>query len=159
MNHHPVGAEIDPVAVALAQDRHRAGADIAPAIVVMPQRRGEFEQVDPIPFIDVLKDRSILDRHRWKLVELIAPAAHFVLHAADQVQAFNAKRHLQGQRQALGARHRSDEQTKSRGIVLDVVEQQRRPARLGVELDHGADLFVPVGAVDSLDLAVRFDGV
>ena len=97
MNHHPVGAEIDPVAVAFAHDRHRAGSDVAPAIIVVPQRRGELEQVDPLPFIDVLKDRPVLDHHGWKLVELIAPAAHFVLYAADQVQAFNTERHPQGQ--------------------------------------------------------------
>src|SRR5262245_2176154 len=88
VNHHPVGAKINPVAVTLAHDRHRTGADIAPAVIVVPQRSGKLEQVYSLSFIDVLKDRAILDRHRWKLIELIAPAAHFVLHAADQVQPF-----------------------------------------------------------------------
>jgi hypothetical protein len=36
---------------------------------------------------------------------------------------------------ALGAQHRSGEQTKSRRIILYLVEQQRRTARLGIELN------------------------
>ncbi len=61
---HPVGAEIDPVAVGIAGDDQAFGADVAAAVVLVPLRRREGVDVDGAAFEHVLQHRAFGDDDR-----------------------------------------------------------------------------------------------
>ena len=60
VDHHAVGAAVEPAGVGVARDVVAAGADIAPAVVRVPQRRGEFRDVDVVALEHVLEDRPVV---------------------------------------------------------------------------------------------------
>ena len=70
VDHHPVGAAIDPALVRVAGDVEAAGADVAAAVAGVPDRHREAGDVDFVAAHDVLEDRTVGDvcgrdaRHR-----------------------------------------------------------------------------------------------
>jgi hypothetical protein len=87
--------------------------------------RGEFQQVDPISFINVLKDRAVLDRHRRK------PRAHRSSHvfcpscceSNSSLQISDIPK-VNDKRLALTSLL---QQTKPRGIILYVIDSNAGP--------------------------------
>src|SRR5439155_13160754 len=55
VDHHPVGAAIDPALVRVAGDVEAAGADVAAAVAGVPDRRRKAGDVDLVASHDVLE--------------------------------------------------------------------------------------------------------
>ena len=61
MDHHPVGADIDPIRVEVPRHDRAAGTDIAPAIQLVPERRRKRQDVDVSALLNVFENRSVFD--------------------------------------------------------------------------------------------------
>ena len=61
---HPIGAVIDPAGVRIAHDHHVAGADVIAAVMLVPARHRDFENVDVFAGVHVLQHRAGLHRDR-----------------------------------------------------------------------------------------------
>src|SRR5262249_33179259 len=149
VDHHAIGAAVDPALVGIAGDVEAAGADVAAAVGRVPFGCGEGGDVDVVSGHDVLENRTIVDvsgrdaRHRpheigaepfaqFDLAEIGGKAEHHVLAlAAEEVDqhpaAFDRPRHL-------------TEHEAGRAIVVDHAG------------DH-ADILLPAEAAHVLDLA------
>ena len=57
----PIGAGIEPVFFGIAGDAVSAGADVAAAVLLVPDRRREFRQVDVVAHQNVFQHRAVLD--------------------------------------------------------------------------------------------------
>src|SRR5450756_694858 len=70
MNHHAIGADIDPAIVGIARDVEATSANISSALIaVVPDRGRETGHVDRVTFDHVLHDRTGLnDLVRQRLV-------------------------------------------------------------------------------------------
>src|SRR5262249_44918147 len=93
---------------------------------------------------------------RWNRLQLV----ELLLEAADQLQSHALHRQAGHQREAAIGSLLAEEYTKSFGIAFDLVEEQRRnsPGALPINhLCHGTDLQVPIGAVNTLELAHGFN--
>src|SRR5262249_55993978 len=70
VDHHAIGAAVDPALVGIAGDVEAAGANVAAAVGRVPFRRGEGGDVDVVSGHDVLENRTVVDvfgrdaRHR-----------------------------------------------------------------------------------------------
>ena len=70
VDHHAIGAAVDPALVGIAGDVEAAGADVAAAVGRVPFGRGEGGDVDVVSGHDVLENRTVSDvfgrdaRHR-----------------------------------------------------------------------------------------------
>ena len=73
---HPVGAVVDPAGVRIAHDHHVAGADVIAAVVLVPARHRNLEQVDVVAGLDVVQERTARDLDRRdgpRLLHVAAP--------------------------------------------------------------------------------------
>jgi hypothetical protein len=59
MDHHAIGAAVDPALVGIAGDVEAAGADVAAAVGRVPFGRGEGGDVDVVSGHDVLENRTV----------------------------------------------------------------------------------------------------
>ncbi len=76
---HAIGAVIDPAGVGIAHDHHVAGADVIAAVVLVPARHRDLEQVDVVAGLDVFQERAArhLDRRDGLgLLHVLAPVPH-----------------------------------------------------------------------------------
>ena len=64
LNHHPVGAHIDPSFLRIPGHHGVSRSDVSPAIAFKPLGRGELVEVNFVPFHDVLKERSAVHEFR-----------------------------------------------------------------------------------------------
>ena len=150
VDHHAIGAAVDPALIGIAGDVEAAGADVAAAVGRVPFGRGEGGDVDVVSGHDVFENRAVIDvfgrdaPHRpdeigaeplaqIDLAEIGRKAERHVLAlAAEEIDqhpaAFDRPRHLL-------------EHEAGRAVVV------RRRAR-----DH-ADVLLPGEAAQLLDLA------
>src|SRR2546422_861338 len=81
VHHRAVGAAVHPVLLRVAHDHQVVGADVAPAVVLVQERRGEFQDVYTTAFQYVFQDRPVVYYARRNgLVHLhpVAIGAHHV---------------------------------------------------------------------------------
>src|SRR6476646_5924785 len=150
VDHHAIGAAVDPALVGIAGDVEAAGPDVAPAIGGVPFRRGKACDVDVVAGHDILEDRTIVDifgrdaRHRSHE----AGAEAFAELELGEVGG-KAERHVL----ALAAEE-VDQHAASIDRVRHLVEDEAGCAVV-VHRDagHHADVLLPVEPADILDLA------
>ena len=147
-----VGAVVDPAGVGVLHDHHAAGADVAAAVVLVPFRRRDFEDVDVAAGGDVLHQRPVRDRDRRNglgVLHVGAPVAHEV-HLARLGR--HAEREIDPPHRGEDVRHHP----MAAREAGDVVEHhRRRPHGALVDVDDAADLRVALGAGDGHELAGR----
>ncbi len=146
----PVGAGVEPVLVRVAGDRIGAGADIAAAVLLVPDRGGEFEDVDVVARHDVLEHRAVrhdLVGHQLHVLEIGLAIGLAQLPFAQVVR--KAEGHV-----AARAGEDVEQQPKALGAARDVVEHHAG-AVLGTQdrLRGEADVLLPGRALDVADLA------
>ena len=153
VNHHPVGAAIDPSGVRVACDDKTPGADIAPAVVGVPQRCREFGDVNGIAFENVFEDRTGIDnpvgqRFQRLGVRMIGTRQFELVEIIGETQ-----------RQVFARPGKPvDQDAEPRRTVLDIVEHDRRRALVVAHhLDHLADIGVPVCAGNDFQIAALLD--
>ena len=147
---HAIGAVVDPAGVGIAHDHHVAGADVVAAVVLVPARHRNLEQVDVVAGLDVLQKRAArhLDRRDGlRLLHVFAPMPHQLdLGAVGRI----AHRHVD----AADRGQQVGQDAMALGIAGDVVEQHQRVADLAlVDVDDAADLALALGAADVRHLA------
>ena len=59
MHANPVGADVGPLAVRVFHDHHAARADISPAVILVPARCRELQQVDLVAIFNIFRNRPI----------------------------------------------------------------------------------------------------
>ena len=156
---HAVGADIDPPAVGVAGDDAAGGSDIAPAVVLVVDRHRELEQVDIAVAVDVFHHRAVIDRAGRDRLMALDAAAVGIEHGPPvaricRVDAESKREPKRRAQHAVKAAH-------APGVSRHLVEQEQRRLvdLLPVEhLGHRAELAVPVGARDVLDLSAVLNG-
>ena len=150
VDHHPVGADVDPVLFGIAGDVVAAGADVASAVGFVPERDGEFGDVDGVAGEHVLHHRAGLDELMGDGLQL----AHVVFEEGlGELELVEFDREAQGEVLALAAEEIGQDARALLGAG-DVFEDHAR--RVLVVLDEfggHADVFLPGGALDVPDLA------
>ena len=146
----PVGAGVEPVLVRVAGDRIGAGADVASAVLLMPDRGGEFEHVDVVARHDVLEHRPVrhdLVGHQLHVLEIGVAIGLAQLPFAQVIR--KAESHV-----AARAGEDVEQQPKTLGTAGDVVEHHAG-AVLGAQdrLRGEPDVLLPGRANDMADLA------
>ena len=148
-----VGAVVDPAGVGMLHDHHAAGADVAAAVVLVPFRRRDLEDVDVGARGDVLHQRPVVDRDRRNglgVLHVGAPVAH-------EVHLAGVGRHAERE---IDPPHRGED-VRDHAVAArkagDVVEHHRRRAHGAlIDVDDAADLLIALGAGDGHELAGRF---
>ena len=150
MDLRPVRAGIEPAILGIAGDAVGTGADIAPAVILVPDRRGEFGDVDIVAGQDVLEHRPVLDD--FVLFDLL------VLHEAFAIgvrqlplgQVFGKpERHV-----APRAGEHVHQQTEALGAAGYLVEHDAGAVFLAQHrLGSETDILFPACAVYIFDLA------
>ena len=147
-----VSAVVDPPGVGVLHDHHAAGADVTAAVVLVPFRGRDFENVDVASRGDVLHQRPVVDRHRRNglgVLHVGAPVAH-------EVHLARVGRHAESE---IDPPHRGEDvrnHPMAPREAGDVVEHhRRRPHGALVDVDDAADLLVAPGAGDGYQLAGR----
>ena len=64
LNHHPIGADIDPTLVRITGDDHVSGPQVTAPIVLVPLGSGELKKIDILSFHDVFEHRTRLHLYR-----------------------------------------------------------------------------------------------
>ncbi len=156
MHHGAIGAEIQPAFVGIPRDRDAGGADESAAVELMHFRHGELEHIDGAAGHGVLEDRSAFHDARRHGTE----RGEFFFEPADELQSHAVHRQARHQRQTAIGSLLAEEDAKAFGIAFDLVEEKRRNRARALAVDElrdGADLEVPIGAVDALELSHRLD--
>ena len=150
VDHHAIGAAVDPALVGIAGDVEAAGADVAAAVGGVPFRRGKAGDVDVVAGHDVLEDRTVVDvfgrdaRHRSHE----AGAEAFAELELAEVGG-KAERHVL----ALAAEE-VDQHAAAIDRVRHLVEDEAgRAVVVHRDAGHHADVLLPVEPADILDLA------
>ena len=150
VDHHPVGAAIDPALVRFADDVEAAGADIAAAVRLMPLRCRKFGHVHVIAFEHVLEDRTLVDVFR-----LNAPQRSHELGAETFAQLDLGQLGREAERHVLAlAAKKIDQHAAAFDGAGHLVEHET--GGVVVLQRHGrdhADVLLPRQAADLLDLA------
>ena len=155
MHLRAIGAGIEPVLLRIAGDAVGAGADVAAAVLLVPDRRGEFGDVDVVAHHDVLEHRAVLDdlvRDDLRILQIgfaigVAqlPFGEMVGEAERHVAA-HAGEHVEQQPEALGrARHLVEHHA---GAVLGAQDRLR----------DQPDVLLPGRALEVLHLAEPLGG-
>ena len=123
---HAIGAVVDPAGVGMAHDHHVAGADVVAAVVLVPSRRRDLEQVDVVaacrrsPAAAPLAHRAPAGSS--SLLHVVAPVAH-------QFHVGGVGRQAERQIDAPGRGEDVGEHAVAARIARNVVEQHRRRCR------------------------------
>ena len=150
VDHHAVGAAIDPAVVGIADDGVAAGADIAAAVLGVPLRRREFGDVDLVAGHDVLHHRTALDvcrrdaLHVGGVVDAEAFAQLDLGHVGREAERHVLALAVEEVEQHAAARQRA-------GHVLE--HEARRVVGVRRHLGHHADVLLPGQPFDVLHLA------
>ncbi len=149
VDHHAVGAAVDPAGVGVAGDDEAAGADVAPAVVRVPQGRRELRHVDRVALDRVLEHRPVGDDLMRDRLQVLGVR----VIAARQLGLGEMLRETQRQVFAR-AGEPVDQQAEAGRTAFDVVEQHRRRALVVAHhLDHLAHVGMPVGTLHDLQIA------
>ena len=157
-HHAAVDADIHDAGVVVLGDAAPVGEEIAPAVEPVPPRRRKFVEIDGVAEDDILLHRAGGDDFRRNA------AREHVAAELDQIARMGVGRAAQHHGDAAVTRQPAAEDPSAariRSVILDGVEQQRRPVAgaLG-EPHHGADLDVPIDLrIDLADFAGRAEGV
>ena len=84
----------------------------------------------------------------------------FFFESADELQSHAVHRQTGHKRQTAIGSLLAEEDAKAFGITFDLIEEQSRNRARALAVDqlrHRADLQIPIGAVNALELAHRFD--
>ena len=151
MRLHPIGAVIDPAGIRIAHDHHVAGADVVAAVVLVPARHRDLENVDVLAGVDVLEQRPVLDRDRRDGARLLHVAAP-VMHQFDGAGVgIEPERDVDAPDRGEDVGEDAPAARKSRHVV----EQHRLVADAAlIDVDDAADLLLALGAGDVLQFAV-----
>jgi hypothetical protein len=149
---HAIGAVIDPAGVRIAHDHHVAGADVIAAVVLVPARHRDLENVDAAAGQRIVHHRPTLDSHRRN-------GACF-LHVAPPVmnELGGARVGIEPERDIDAANRGQDvgEDPVAAGITGNIVEQDCLVANPPlINIDDAADLELAIGTPDVLQLAGR----
>jgi hypothetical protein len=139
----PIGAGIEPLLLRVAGDGIGAGTDVAAAVLFVPNRRREFQNVDGVAHQHVFEDRPVVDdlvRHDFRLSQERLTIGVAQLPFRQMVG--EAERHV-----APRSGEHVHQQTKARRTAVDVLEHDARPV-LGAQnrLSSEPDILLPVGA-------------
>ena len=149
-----VGAVVDPAGVRILHDHHAAGADVVAAVMLVPARRRDLEQVNVIAAVGILQQRAALHRHRWNRLGLL----HVVAPEADQVHLARIGGQAERDVDAAHAGQDVGDDAVTLRVTGDLVEHDGRAvARALVDVDDAADLPLALGAGDELELACRLE--
>ena len=148
---HAIGAVIDPAGVGVAHHHHVAGADVIAAVVLVPARHRDFENVDVLAGVHVLHQRAGLHdlrRNGLGRLHVLAPVVHQLDGVGVGVEA----------ERDVDAPHRGQDIREDAVAAREaghVVEQHRLVADAAlVDVDDAADLLLALGALDVLHLVV-----
>ena len=150
VDHHAVGAAIDPALVRIAHDVVAAGADVAAAVLRVPLRRRKFGDVDRIAGHDVLHHRAGFDEFRRDALHVRPVVGAETIAQLDLRQlSREAERHVL----ALAV-----EEIEEEAAALDrarhVVEHEaRRVVGVRGHFRHHADVALPGETLDLFDFA------
>src|ERR1700692_44390 len=140
-----IGAVIDPAGIRIAHDHHVAGADVIAAVVLVPARHRDLENVDIGAGAYVFHHRAALHgdrRDRPALFHVAAPEMHQLGGTGIGIEP----------ERDVDAPHRGQnigEDTMAARIAGHVVEQHGLVADLAlIDVDDAADLFLALGAGD-----------
>src|SRR4051812_24103975 len=150
-----IGTDIDYAGIRIARDRGGAGADIAAAIVRVPERRRERAEIDGVSFHHVFEHRAVAHRARRDRLEV----AQFLAPGIEQFDAAQFRRKTKRNRSAFLRLQEVGEDAKARRIALDRVEHQRRAVLLGADFGEGADLQIPIGVAECLQVVVALQAI
>ena len=156
VDHHPVGAEVDPVRVGVLQDVDDAGAQVAAAVQRVPLRGGEFQDVHGVAAQHVLHHRTVAHDPRRERPALLGELEETVHERAP----FDVDRQAERQGEALAGRVRVREDPESGRIAGDVVEQHGGGV-IGVmeHLGDASDVLFPGRAAHIAELAQVADAL
>ncbi len=153
---HPIAAVVEPAGIRITHNHHAAGADIRAAIMLVPDRRRDFLDIDILAFEHVFQERPAIDLARLmrrRMLHVIAPPLN-QLH-------FGCLRR-QSERN-VDTRHRGQDvgdDAPAAGKPRHVVEQQRGIAHLAlINVDDAADLLFGFGALDGFQLSGGCDAL
>src|SRR5262249_12258162 len=126
--------------------------DVAAAVVLVPFRGGKLQEVHVPAAVDVFHHRPVLDHLGRDRTE----AAFFLLPQREELLEPSIGRQAERVRETLWPAERVGEDAVARGVSRYVVEQQRGAVPVHGDLGDDADLDVPIGLVDGLELAELF---
>ena len=140
VDHHAVGAAIDPALVGIADDGVAAGADVAAAVLGVPLRRREFGDVDRVAGDDVLHHRAAVDVFRRDALHVGGVVG---AEAVAQLDLGHVGR--EAERHVLApAVEEIDQHAAARQRVRHVLEHEaRRVVGVVGHLGHHADVLLP----------------
>ena len=146
-----ISADVGPFLFGILHDHHAARADVPAAVMLVPARRGKFEQIDFVAAVDVLRYRHHCDTSTG-LSGFWLPS--FSFHARMISRPRQLRIQAESQRRRRRRTNRIGHDAKSFWITFDVVEQHdlwvRRPRR---HFGDRAEFQIPIRAVDDAQLA------
>ncbi len=155
VNHHTVGAYVEPTLFRISGNRQMPGADVASAVADVVARRREAQNVDILLFPDILHERSFFNlsrRNRLHVFDLLA-------HGGNQIHGRHVRRHTAGKRDPLDRIELSSHDPQSLGKALDGIEKYAGSdlRLLAGHLDNRADLKIPIRAFHGFEFAQLVD--
>src|SRR5215471_3145973 len=149
---HTIGAVIDPAGVRVAHDDHVAGADVIAAVMLMPARHRDFEDVDVSAGADAVHDRTVLHgdgRNRARVLHMTSPVLDELIWPRVGIEPerdIDPAHRGQNVGQDPMAARMSRNVVEQHGLVADAAL---------INVDDAADFALSLGAFDILKLASR----
>src|SRR5262249_4904436 len=146
------GAVIDPAGVRVAHDDHVAGADVIAAVMLMPARHRDFEDVDVSAGADAVHDRTVLHgdgRNRARVLHMTSPVLDELIWPRVGIEPerdIDPAHRGQNVGQDPMAARKSGNVVEQHGLVADAAL---------INIDDAADFALALGAFDVLNLFGR----
>ncbi len=158
LDHHSIGADVNPPRVGVTRHHRDAGADVASAVVFVPKRGREAREVNVAASDDVLEDRPPLEHLRLEARRGGFPLARFAAKRLDEPDCVEPWVEAEGDRHPARVAEGTGQHPVPAWIADDVIEQEsRRGLPAVIDLRDRADLAVPVGTGDVLQLPQALD--
>ena len=149
-----IAAAVDPAGIRVLHDHHAAGPDERATVMLVPDRRGNFVEIDRAAFQDVVQERAAVDLSRRKARRLL----HVRTPPQDEVHLRALRRQPKRDIDAGDRGEDVCEHARAFGKAWNLVEHHGRISHASlIDVDNAADLFLGIGALDHLELACGFN--
>src|SRR5262249_43529005 len=128
---------------------------VAAAVELVPLRGGKLPHIDLVALENILQNRTVVYILRRNVIEVVEP----LVQNFHGLEAAPFDFHMHGECDPLDRVQRIREDAVAFRITLDIVKQQRMAAlaTMMAHLGYRANLDVPVGAIDALQLPDAVD--